>query len=173
MITVFTPNCNTISQKTYDKLISSLEFVQLSCTCGRTGCLTKHGRYTRRIKCSAGIIAVRILRVRCGSCERTHALLPSCIVPYSRILPEDQLRIISSESERNARTRILQSIPDMEESNVSQIIARYRKFWKQRLLSEGISLAPSHQLILKCFCAFQRQFMQIRSGINILKILPT
>ena len=50
MITITVPFDNPLNQKTYENLINTLQFHQLQCTCGHSGCLTIHGYYTRSLK---------------------------------------------------------------------------------------------------------------------------
>lgn len=173
MITIFTPDCNTISQEYYDETISSLEFCTLLCTCKHYGCLTKHAYYHRKLKTESGGFKLKICRVKCSVCGRTHALLLSCIVPYSQVSVADQVAITSCEVSTGKHTNIMEVNPDIDESCISYIIHQYRRYWKQRLLSEAILLTPVAILIKNCFLAFKRQFMQIRGTPNIIYFKPT
>ncbi len=85
MITLFVEKNNTLTQKFYNDLISNLQLHKLTCTCGKSGCLLVHGYYKRSIKVPSGKIHFRICRVKCAFCGKTHALLPSSIVPYSQL----------------------------------------------------------------------------------------
>ena len=85
---------NPLNQKDYDDILSSIQFHQLTCTCGHSACLSVHGYYLRGLKTPDGIIRLRICRLRCHECRRTHALLPSLIVPYSQVSAPDQADII-------------------------------------------------------------------------------
>lgn len=173
MITIFTPNCNTISQEFYDETISTLDFCTLLCTCKHYGCLTKHGHYHRKLKTESGSLKLKICRVKCSVCGCTHALLLSCIVPYSQVSLTDQIAIISSVDGTRKNNDIMETNPDIDESCISYILCQYRRYWKQRILSEAISLTSITLLIKKCFSAFSRQFMQIRGTPNIIYLKPT
>ncbi|WP_423236818.1 DUF6431 domain-containing protein [Clostridium butyricum] len=59
-----------------------------------SGQLIKHAYYNRHIKTPNGIIMLKILRVKCKCCNRTHAIFPECIVPYSQVLLNDHISII-------------------------------------------------------------------------------
>ena len=96
MITITVPFDNTLNQKTYENIINTLQFHQLQCTCGHSGCLTIHGYYTRSLKKDDSGISLSICRVRCSHCGRTHAILPSLLVPYSQVSLQDQISIISA-----------------------------------------------------------------------------
>ncbi len=173
MITLSVDLCNPISQDFYDKTISDLQFHQLVCTCGRSGCLTIHGYYNRSIKHGDSRITLRICRVICSECGRTHALLLSSMVPYSHTPTLQQMDIIRHSLTDGNFSEIMDNTPSIDESCVRSIILRFRQFWKQRLLSEGISFMPDNHFIKRCFLAFQRQFMQIKCTPNILYLTPT
>ena len=66
MITITVPFDNPLNQKTYENLINTLQFHQLQCTCGHSGCLTIHGYYTRSLKEDDSEITLSICRVKCS-----------------------------------------------------------------------------------------------------------
>lgn len=74
-----------ITPEIYGKVTANLPLYRLRCSCGHAGCLVRHGYYSRRLKTRQGTIVLRILRVRCKECGRTHAILPEIVVPYSQI----------------------------------------------------------------------------------------
>lgn len=167
MITLKVDNNNPLTQKTYNQLIAGLQFHQLTCTCGHSGSLSVHGYYQRFLKVPEGKIRLRICRVVCSCCGRTHALLPSVIVPYSQIPLQVQVETISAYKTSDSSESIMNRIPSIDESNCAYIIRQYRRHWRQRLLSERIDICDI-SLVSKCFTAFFRQFMQIKSTPNIL-----
>jgi len=173
MITISVDICNPISQDFYDKTINNLQFHQLTCSCGLSGCLTIHGYYDRRVKSEDSFIHLHICRVRCSLCGITHALIPASIVPYSQISLPDQIRIISCDRRSGDFTPIMDSTPSIDENNISSVIRRYIHHWRQRLLSENISLSISLDFVHRCLTSFSRQFMQIRRTPNILFFKPT
>lgn len=168
MITLFVDFYNPISQDFYDSLIASLQFHRLSCSCGHSGCLTIHGYYTRKLKQGLDSIFLSVCRVKCSACGKTHALLPSFIVPYSQISLPDQAQIILASEIAASVSAVMERTPSIDENNVSSILRRYRQYWKQRLLSEGISILPLPALVLRCFEAFHKQFLQIKCTSNLL-----
>ena len=85
MITIKTENYNHISQDFYNKIIDSLDLTLISCTCGHSGSLIRHGSYKRKIPLKDRIITLTVVRVYCKHCGHTHALLLSSFVPYSQI----------------------------------------------------------------------------------------
>lgn len=171
MITVSVDCCNPISQKFYDDVIFSLQFHQLTCTCGHSACLTVHGYYNRFIKSDGSKVSLRICRLFCSCCGHTHALLLSSIIPYSQIPLSKQADIVSYISNNGDISFLLDS--QIDESNVHAVIRQFRRHWKQKLLSKCILLTPLASLFTSCFSFFSRQFMQIKSTSNILFLRPT
>lgn len=177
MITLFSPDFNTLDQDSYDSLIASLQFHQLRCPkCGHSGCMTIHGYYTRHVKTPDSVNSLYICRVICSGCRSTHALLPSSLVPYSQIPLCDQLQIIAdheSGSKHPHRDHLF-SNPFIDESSIKSVISRYVRVWYQRLVSIAASVKMSAGLLIqKCFERYSRQFMQVRRTTNSLFLFPT
>ena len=106
MITLFVSDFKYISQDIYDRETVPLQLHRLTCpSCGHSACLTVHGYYTRSVHTPNGPVSLRILRVKC-SCGRTHAILLSSLVPYSRVLLADQVKIAASASPSAAVSRM-------------------------------------------------------------------
>lgn len=173
MITLFSNNYNPLTQQKYDDIINHLQFHQLQCSCGHSGCLTIHGYYTRHLKTPDGMISLRICRVYCSECHKTHALLLSSIVPYSQIPCPVQYDIIKCFYSRSSYSSVLASNPFIDENNIKSVIRSFIHCWKERLASEDLLLHPLELLISKCFSIFHRQFMQIKSTSNILHVRTT
>ena len=173
MITLSVDFCNPISQKIYDDVINSLQFHQLTCTCGRSGCLTIHGYYRRTVKSGDSGLRLRVCRVICSECGRTHALLLASIVPYSQISLPDQVDIISHSESDGDFSSLMDATPSIDESSVRSVVRRFRQHWKQRLLSEDIPLSVSLAFVRRCFSSFRRQFMQIKCTPNLFFLTPT
>lgn len=173
MITIFEDVCNPISQDFYDKTINSIQLHQLTCTCGHSACLTIHAYYKRRLKFEDGSIKLKICRVKCSNCQKTHALLPSFIVPYSQISFQDQLEIISCYEDSRNYKDIMDNTPSIDENCVRSIVRRYVHHWLERILSIHSSASHSLDFIQLCFETFGRQFMQIKRTPNILFLAPT
>lgn len=165
MITYFTDNFNNNYQTIYDKLNNDSSVSALQCPCGYKGHLIRYGFYSRNIKTSSGLIKLRIQRVKCKICGHTHAILLSCMIPYSQVLLKDTLSIIQSTSFEELKD-IMISNQLIDEANISYIKRQFHKHWKQRLLSENIKLDDS--LVFQCFFHYNKQFMQIKRTKNIL-----
>lgn len=155
-------------QISYDNFIDSINFHKLTCFCGKSGNLIKHAYYKRTIKTPDGPIRIRILRVKCKCCERTHAIFPEEIVPYSQILLGDHLNIINAYNNKTPFEPIMKNNIYIDESNIRHIISQYLKHWKERIASFTIAL--DFNLSFNCLCTFKRQFMQIKCTPNIIFI---
>lgn len=168
MITIFVEENNPLTPNFYNNLINSLPFHKLTCICGHSACLSLHGYYTRSLKNPEGKCTFRICRVLCSCCHHTHALLPSSMVPYSQASTKEHVDIISLHEDGEGWENLMNHNPCIDESNCRYIIRNFLHHWKQRMLSERISLADRTTLIRDCFAAFSRQFMQIHYTPNIL-----
>lgn len=161
MITLFYENDKLFNQDTYDNIISQIDLFTLECpTCHHSGCLIKHARYNRTFRASHSIITVKITRVLCKECGHTHAILLCDFVPYSQILIDDQLDILTNDNDQE----ILSSSPGLDLSDIRYVRKQFTLYWKQRLLSQSISLDDS--ISYACFKYFRQQFMQIKTTIN-------
>lgn len=166
IITNLSIKCKSLTQKNYDEFIENIDFYRLTCSCGKSGQLIKHAYYDRCIKNPDGIIALRILRVKCKSCGKTHAIFPACIVPYSQIILSDHLSIIDTYTNGSYFEPIMIANEFIDESNISYIIKQYLRYWKERIISFEISLDLS--ISKQCLSLFKQQFMQIKRIQNIL-----
>lgn len=173
MITITVPFDKPLNQNTYKNLINTLQFHQLQCTCGRSGCLTIHGCYTRSLKEDDSEITLSICRVKCSHCGRTHALLPSQLVPYSRVSLQEQAAILSAYENFGDFEQIMERTPSIDENLIASIIRRYVKHWMQKIRSFRVELSFPPRLVKQCFSLFRNQFMQIRQTPNILFPTPT
>ncbi|MGD9679317.1 MAG: DUF6431 domain-containing protein [Vulcanibacillus sp.] len=171
MITIPTTKIKSFTQKNYDELINTLPFHKVSCTCGQLGKLIKHGYYIRSIKTPDGLVKLKILRVKCKSCKRTHAILLDFIVPYSQILLKDHISIIQVFEKQLSFESIMLSNLLIDEGNLRYIIKQYLHHWKEKLLAYKKVFNAS--VSEHCFTIFKRQFMQIKQVPNILFIQPT
>ena len=173
MITLFVEENNPLTPNFYNKIINNLQFHQLTCPCGHSGCLSIHGYYNRSIKAPDGKLIFRICRVKCECCGHTHAILLSSMVPFSQVSVKDHISIISNYNHKLSQDSVMDSNPYIDESCYRYIIRSYRMFWHEKLCSEHISLMPFSRLIKSCFSYFSYQFMQIKYTPNILFLNTT
>lgn len=173
MITFLVKENNPLSQNFYDSCLNSLQFHQLACSCGHSGCLTIHGYYKRKVKTHEGAFMLSVCRVKCSVCGQTHAILPSSIVPYSQIPLVCCCQVISALRNGDDVNSVCEDYPQVDENNVKSIVRRYRRHWMERLLSFRISLEPVRDLILSCFSYYSAQFLQIHRTVNLLHLKTT
>lgn len=167
MISFISKKINRLNQEKYNDYIASIDFSTCSCNCGATGRFNMHGYYTRTIKNPSRKIKLNILRVKCKSCGRTHAVLYPSIVPYSQVVLIDTLDIVSNYLNNESNNSVLNLNPEITESDVRYTIKKFKKHWKERIKSLTIypmvdffKLNNFLELVSK---AFKIAFMQIKS----------
>lgn len=169
MITVITNQINTLDQISYNKFIDSINYCNLECSCGIANCFNIHGYYYRYVKSIIRKISLQIQRVKCKHCNKTHSIFPHIIVPYSQILLPDQISIIAANSEKKILETIMTNNESIDESNIRHIVKQHSKYWKERILSIGLTITDDIlTLSEKCLREFKKQFMQIKYIPNIL-----
>ncbi len=173
MITVIVQDYNQFSQDFYDSIVNSLQLHRLTCSCGRSGCLEIHGYYKRRVHSTDGSFTLRIQRLRCSECGRTHAILLSSIVPYQQLCLEDQRLIVQALEEHSDPMAVCTPQGSIDENNVKSVILRYRRHWQERLRAEKLPLDPVTNLVMRCFARYFSQFLQIRRSKNSLCLNTT
>ena len=75
-------------QRAYSNLISSIDFSNIIYPCSSTS-WDIHAYYDRNISFCGEKIKVRILRIKCRHCGKTHAVLIEDMIPYSSFFAED------------------------------------------------------------------------------------
>lgn len=168
MITNTSHKIKYFTQKNYKQFLDTIQFHRLSCSCGRSGCLIKHAYYERRVKTPDGCITLRILRVICKHCGKTHAVFPEWIVPYSQILLKDHLKIIQTYLSQGSFEQVMMSNLYIDESNIRYIIRQYLRYWKERITAFAFVLDDT--ISFHCLKTLKRQFMQIKCIQNILSV---
>ena len=96
------------------------------------------------------------------------------MVPYCQAPLHVQADIINAfELCKGFLPEILEDNPLIDMNYVYRLCAAYRRFWKERIRSEGIPWRPLDELVAGCFKHYRRQFMQIKNTPNILFVPPT
>lgn len=90
------------------------------------------------------------------------------MVPHSRVALCDQVEVAQAIENGTNRNDVTMRNPFISIHQVKLISRRYRLYWKQRLLSERISMIPLAQLVKDCFAAYSAQFLQICRLPNVL-----
>ena len=94
MITFNFPKNNIINQSNYENSVNRIDFSSIACSkCGCCDGFQIHGYYERSVRTGPVKNTIRILRVICPHCKITHALLPSCMIPYTQRTLKDTLII--------------------------------------------------------------------------------
>ncbi len=144
-----------INIKNYEKSIQFFNCFSLKCSCGCKGCLIKHGYYTRKISINNKIYTINILRVKCKSCGKTHAILPFFVIPYIRL------------NSLEMKTLCI----DIEENNINSYddeLYRYKKTYikfKNKLLSLKLTIYDAIITIKNAISdTFNLGFMQNHRG---------
>lgn len=144
-------------QEDYDKEIKEIEddeYKHIRCTCGSLGHFHRHGAYWRFLTSEVEDIIknndekkennaddknetnlIKITRIRCESCNKTHALLPTVIIPY-RILSNPIITKMI-DSYRNAFDSVaaLARMAGISPEQARKLISFYEKHHKERLES--------------------------------------
>lgn len=173
MITIQADDYNQFSQDFYNSVIFSIQLHQLSCSCKHSSCLTIHAYYKRSVITPTGKVVLKIVRVKCSVCGKTHALLLSSMVPYCQVSLIDQQEVVSDYENGNDRKHVSFANPMIDENHIKSILRKYKRHWRERLRAESIKLEPIACLARSCLSFYSAQFMQIRNTFNILFLSPT
>lgn len=97
MISFQTTFINQYDQNAYKEDIKKMNYSHIRCTCGSVGHFHDHATYSRYLQLDVNnTVLLTITRIKCESCNCTHALLPSTIVPYRILSNPNIIRIIRS-----------------------------------------------------------------------------
>ena len=147
----------------YSQLTSALNFSDLPCPCCKECGMRIFAYYSRYVKNPdfPEKTKIRVLRVRCvnENCRKTHAILPSTIVPYSQITMADTISIVKAQSKEDARKildeNILISLEDIRKTKL-----KFLNFWKSRISNIEASLG-SDRFFSECISVYKMHFMQL------------
>lgn len=155
MVSYKTNNFN-LKLEDYEKLIINLEVKTIKCPdCGSCD-MERHGYYKRYIIISGVKYPIRILRIRCKECGKTHAVLPSFVVPYLHY-PIEELYTMIIKVDNDEKL-------DLYDHEVRQIKKVYR-FWIERIKSILKWITDElEELIDLCRIKYTMCYMQIHQG---------
>ena len=148
------------AQKVYTNEIWKLNFNTITCNkCKTKGNFEIKGYYYRKIIIDNYSPKIRITRIKCQNCNRTHAILFLDFIPYCQL------------STLNSNHLILQNfIDDLCDSQlIERLKNRINKF-EQRLKDIGISVFTSTiEEVTRSYNQYRREtYLQIHKGIVIL-----
>lgn len=96
-------------------------------SCGERGCLRRHGYYLRGVVRWRGGAPVAermaVARVRCRRCGKTHALLPTSVVPYSALSVEVCVRIVLAARRARSVSRRVAAAFDVSVTACRRLLA--------------------------------------------------
>ena len=86
-------------------MIKKIKFHEIKCTCcGNTDCFIFYGKYSRSNPYTPDK-KIKIQRIQCNCCKINHAIIPSCLIPYTKLTFEDTViayHIIASNDSFNS-----------------------------------------------------------------------
>ena len=156
MITLINKNFNKNTNE-YFKYVDSHDFSVYSCpSCHSTCSLIKHGFYKRNTKINNKIKNLYVLRLKCKHCGKTHAVLPSFVVPYLLTSVDDAVMIIND-------------LFDISKCySTKRLLKQIFSNWIHRLLSLfkciGQAFHDLHALMIRCSLSFNLAFLQNHRG---------
>lgn len=83
--------------------------------CGYGGNLHRHASYYRTVICKEITVKIKIQRVICPDCRKTHALIPSDLIPYFQHTLETIVKLL--EIIKSKKTTYTKVIEDLSISN--------------------------------------------------------
>lgn len=96
MIIIQNPQKININQKIYNHFIDSLDFYSISCPHCSHHSWSFHDSYFRYIDFLTCKVRIRIKRIICSSCGKTHAILIESMVPFSCLSHDDIINVLES-----------------------------------------------------------------------------
>lgn len=171
MILINQSKFNKNFQTSYNELIDSLQLHQICCPYCHHNELIKYGSYSRHILLDEERISLDVCRVKCNNCKKTHAILPSFLVPYQQVPLDAQIEIVEASVEGRCLIPVLESHPFIDESCAYFILKRFYSFWKELLIAASLKISSIKDHLHTCIDIYKLHFMQIRK-IPILLFSP-
>lgn len=125
-----------VNIKTYvEKILNNYDFFNYECPkCGAKHSLIRHGIYERNISfikedniCNEKI---EVLRLKCTSCNSTHAILPNDVVPYCIYSYSFMMKVIMDFSIDKERVLSIANKYNISFQLIYSFISRLNKFLK-------------------------------------------
>ncbi len=152
-------------QENYNKFVDAIDFTISQCQCKSIGQFVIHGYYDRKIRTNGWLVILLVIqRMKCKSCGKTHAVLPTSIVPYSQILLTDMIGMIISHEEKTSYK--INKDSHLTRKDVKYVIKQYLRHWRDRILAIAsgsiIEFLRSSDLTRQVHCAYNTAFMQVK-----------
>lgn len=144
---------NNVVKKIYTESIQNINLNMLRCCQKQGGSFMIHGYYSRRLKIKDTTISMSILRIRCGHCNKTHAIFFNDFIPYSMFNTYEGKKILMND------------IDDDFSYEVIEKIKRIRRQILAKLSLLGIRISDDVSIILeRSIHSFCGHFLQIHRG---------
>lgn len=129
----------------YYKEINTKESYEYRCpNCHKKSCI-KHSYYTRTIKIGPIIMDIRILRIKCTECGKTHAIIPMFIVPYKRI-PRDIIIVLLK-----ATNKEIKDLNYINEDSILLMRSKFKKIFLKRFNKSIHQVFDYYESLLESF----------------------
>ena len=114
------------SQKDYDDIIYEVDINTLTCpNCNHTGNFVHHGSYERYIQVDIeNKVIIIVIRVKCKFCNKTHALMPVAVIPYSKFSIADIISALKIHKNNAKVPQIIDMFPVFNLSTFRAILNR-------------------------------------------------
>ena len=96
MMIIQNPKKININQKNYDRFVDSINFDSILCPHCHQHSWSFHASYYRYLDFLGRRIRIRISRVKCNSCDKTHAILIESMLPFSCLSHDDIISVLGS-----------------------------------------------------------------------------
>ena len=161
-------------QKEYDNALSNLQIHRISCPyCKHHGHLIFHGAYVRHIHFGYDKPEITIQRVKCTHCKKTHALLPSSLVPYSQIPLKYQVAMAENYLQYKYFQSVFDLLCDYPEDTIRKLLLVFMSNWLELCRSYNLQLQNLAFLTPQCVSLFMKQFLQNRKLYLSYYLTPT
>lgn len=168
MITLISSKDNKINDfciniNEYHKHMNELISYKIKCGCGVSGNCIKYGWYKRKLIINDRFKEIKLQRIYCKHCKKTHTIIPKFIIPY----------------ERHPFSYVLDLVNLYYNKRISKAdyeLVRYIKIfnkWKRRLnLIDNKLKGDFNKIIIFCSTYFKMCFMQnkIRRNSKLNKV---
>lgn len=175
MIILYSKKINTNFKEKLKNYLNIVNFGNIECPNCHSHDLIRWGYYERNViffssdKISLESTTIQIQRVKCKSCNKTHALLPFGIIPYKQFTDEVISKILL-ELVNNKLESVLNKY-QIEQSLIIRWLFQYNKFHKSKI---NVLLKQHNNNTLKYFLCNDKKrdyideynncFMQIKLG---------
>ena len=178
MITLFYEKSNTILKKTIQNYLNTVNFGVLECPNCHSNDIIKWGFYERGVlffsnteQYTVEYDYIKVQRVMCKSCGKTHALLPIGIIPYKQLSSEVVIGIITKIASTNME-KAFSMFNFISEYTIKKLWLDFKKkhfpllstLTKTRNVLKALSsLKENINTQLAYIHNYKRAFMQIKS----------